>query len=300
MEAQVEIVISGRQRDLGGFSVRRVLPWSKRRMVGPFIFFDEMGPEILGPGRGIDVRPHPHIGLSTVTYLFAGELLHRDSLGTVQAIRPGAVNWMTAGRGIAHSERTAPAERAREKQLFGIQTWIAHPREQEEIEPSFHHHAVDALPVIEDRGVWLRLILGELEGRRSPVTTFSPTLYAEVTLDAGSRFSLPVDCAERGVYVVEGTVELPNGELYSRGALVVFGPGSMTLRAPGPGPTKFMLIGGERLDGERFIEWNFVSSSKERIEAAKADWKARRFAEIPGETEFIPLPSSGPAEVTYP
>lgn len=297
MQAEVQIVISGRARDLGGFHVKRVLPFAKRRMVGPFAFFDAMGPEVLGPGQGVDVRPHPHIGLSTVTYLFAGELVHRDSLGSVQAIRPGEVNWMTAGKGIAHSERTAPEQRGREKSLFGIQVWVAHPRANEECDPAFYHHGAGELPVIGDGGWSARIILGDFDGARSPVRTLSPTLYAELTVDAGCP--LPDAYEERAIYVVDGALAIGE-QVFAPGEMAVVGRGDLRLASVG-GPAKCMLIGGDRLDGERFIEWNFVSSSKERIEQAKADWAAQRFPKIPGDDqEYIPLPPRPIAPVNYP
>lgn len=284
----VELLIEARRRDIGGFGVKRILPFAKRRMVGPFIFLDEMGPVELPAGQGIDVPPHPHIGLATVTYLFAGEIIHRDSLGVVQAIRPGAVNWMTAGRGIVHSERSGEAERAAARPLHGLQSWVALPLEQEEAEPAFSHHAAEELPQIEGEGYSLRLIAGRTYGESAPVAVYSDLFYLHGELQAGARLSLPEDQPERAVYVVEGGVELGGRQV---------GPGSLAVVKPGgaPGltavrPSRVMLLGGAPLEGRRHIWWNFVSSRPEHIEQAKADWRAGRFAAVPGETEFVPLP----------
>jgi redox-sensitive bicupin YhaK (pirin superfamily) len=284
----VELVLVPRTRDLGGFEVRRALPSGRRRMVGPFIFLDQMGPSMLRAGSGLDVRPHPHIGLATVTYLFRGEVLHRDSLGSVQLIRPGEVNWMTAGRGIAHSERTPPELRPRESELFGIQAWVALPREAEETAPAFAHHGADQLPLIEDKGLRLRLVAGELFGRRSPVPTFSDTLYADVELDAGGILPLDPTHEERALYLAQGDIEIA-GRRHEPGRLLVLRPGeanSVTAHTP----ARLLLLGGAPLDGPRYIWWNFVSSSKARIEQAKADWQAGRFEPVPGDDESIPLP----------
>jgi redox-sensitive bicupin YhaK (pirin superfamily) len=299
----LDAVVVTRVRDLvDGFKVRRVLPSARRRMVGPFIFLDQMGPEILSAGRGLDVAPHPHIGLATVTYLFTGELLHRDSLGTVQAIRPGEVNWMTAGSGIAHSERTPPPLRATGSNLFGIQSWVALPTGVEKTEPAFAHHDAAELPVVEGEGKRVRLITGSLYGARSPVRTLSEMFYADAELEPGARLPVPVDHEERAAYIVEGAVTLSGDEgVFEAGQLLVFKPDAeMTLEALGSSPARLMLLGGEPMDGRRHIWWNFVSSSSERIEQAKEDWKAGRFAPVPEETEFIPLPESGPAVVRYP
>jgi redox-sensitive bicupin YhaK (pirin superfamily) len=286
-----------RVHDLGdGFQVRRALPAAARRSVGPFVFFDHMGPVELAPGRGLDVRPHPHIGLATVTYLFEGEIMHRDSLGSVQAIRPGAVNWMTAGRGIVHSERTAPELRARGHRVHGLQIWIGLPRSYEECEPSFAHHA--QLPVIEDNGVALRLVLGDLLGLASPVATFSPTFYADVSLAASRRFALPSGPDERAIYVVEGAIEV-DGHAQRMGEMRVFEPGAEVVAESREG-ARFVAFGGAPLDGPRYVWWNFVSSSGDRIRQAAEDWRAGRFAKVPGETEFIPLPDKGPDTVRYP
>ena len=285
----VEMAIVPRTRDLGdGFEVRRVLPFAKRRMVGPFIFFDAMGPTVFESGHGLDVRPHPHIGLATVTYLFAGEIIHRDSLGNVQPIRPGDVNWMTAGRGIAHSERSDRARLAQEPRLFGIQSWVALPKRDEETAPDFSHHPGSTLPTIDGEGKRLRLIAGELFGARAPVRTFSDMFYADVLLDPGARLALSAEHEERAAFLVEGAVELAR-ETRNPGQLLVFRPGTEIVLAS-PAGARLMLLGGAPMDGPRHIWWNFVASSPERIEAAKADWKAGRFAQVVGETEFIPLP----------
>ncbi|HEU4594777.1 MAG TPA: pirin family protein [Pyrinomonadaceae bacterium] len=303
LPSSLETVIVTRVRDLvDGFKVRRVLPSARRRMVGPFIFLDQMGPEILRAGRGLDVAPHPHIGLATVTYLFEGELLHRDSLGTVQLITPGEVNWMHAGRGIAHSERTTQEARATGSNLFGIQSWVALPQRDEETAPDFVHYESAELPVLEGEGRRVRLIAGSLYGARSPVRTLSEMFYAEVMLAEGARLPVPTEYEERAAYVVEGAVELPHdGGKFEAGQLLVFKPGAeITLSARESSGARLMLLGGEPSDGPRHIWWNFVSSSQERIEQAKEDWKAGRFGPVPEETEFIPLPETGPAIVRYP
>jgi redox-sensitive bicupin YhaK (pirin superfamily) len=293
-----EIVIVPRSRDIGGFEVRRALPSIQRRMVGPFVFFDHMGPAVFAGGKGLDVRPHPHIGLATVTYLFDGEILHRDTLGTVQPIRPGDVNWMTAGRGIAHSERTGPELRAAGHQLAGIQSWVALPKRYEETDPGFVHFPKAELPTIEADGVTLRLIVGAGFGLRAPVQVFSDMFYADAAMDAGARVVLPADYEERAIYVAAGAIDIA-GQTFNGGQLLVFRPGdAIDLRADTT--ARVMLLGGEPMDGPRHIWWNFVSSSKERIEQAKADWKAGRFGPVPGETEFIPLPEEPPPNVRYP
>jgi hypothetical protein len=281
-----------RPRDLGGFEVRRVLPAVERRMVGPFIFFDQIGPAELAAGRGVDVRPHPHIGLATVTYLFAGSLVHRDSLGCVQTIEPGDVNWMTAGRGIVHSERS-DAERCRRPQsLSGIQIWVALPQRHEEAAPDFTHYPAPDLPQIEGEGKTLRVVAGALFGRTSPVRTLSELFYADATLTPGSALPLDSDLGERAAYPLDGTIEI-DGETFAPGRLLVFATGRpLTLRAPADAkaPVRLLLLGGAPLDGPRHIWWNFVSSRPDRIEQAKNDWKQGRFSPVPGETEFIPLP----------
>ncbi|MEX2124559.1 MAG: pirin family protein [Woeseia sp.] len=296
----IDVVIVPRTSDLGGgFIVQRALPSAIRRMVGPFVFFDQMGPTVLTSGNGLDVRPHPHIGLATVTYVFTGEILHRDSLGSVQAIRPGAVNWMTAGSGIVHSERTPPELRAVDAPLFGIQSWVALPERHEETAPSFAHHAAEKLPVIEAGGVRVRLIAGSLYGERAEVETFSEMFYADVTLDTDAAIDVPATHEERAVYVVEGVVQVA-GDNFKSGRLVVLKPGiTVALRASGSS-ARMMLLGGEPMDGPRHVWWNFVSSSRERIEQAKADWQDGRFDPVPGETEFIPLPGPNPLPVKYP
>lgn len=291
MASAIDAVIEPRPRDLGGFQVRRVLPAGRqRKMVGPFIFFDQMGPAEFPPGSGIDVRPHPHIGLATVTYLFDGEIVHRDSLGFVQPIRPGDVNWMTAGGGIVHSERTGDEPRALGSRLSGIQSWVALPEDAEETAPAFHHHAKDTLPVIRQDGVDIRLIAGRAYGKCSPVVVFSEMFYLDARLFAGSRLKLPSEHEQRAVFPVDGEVML-NGESVSQGAMAVVVPG-MDAVLECAQDARVMLLGGAPLDGDRHIWWNFVSSSPDRIEQAKADWRENRFAPVPGETEFIPLPRS--------
>ena len=284
----LDVVIIPRVRDLGGFEVRRVLPAGERRMIGPFIFFDQMGPITFKAGTGIDVRPHPHIGLATITYLFEGEILHRDSLGNAQAIRPGEVNWMTAGRGIVHSERTPEALRMAPSPVFGIQAWVALPRAREEMEPSFAHHGAASLPMIDSKGCRVRLMIGSLMGARSPVATVSEMVYADATLAAGARLAFPVEHEERAIYVVKGVIDLASRS-FGASQLLVLKRGVETA-VVAPQGARLLLLGGAALDGPRHIWWNFVSSSQQRIEQAKADWKAGRFPGVPGETEFIPLP----------
>ena len=284
----IERVIVPRTSDLGGFFVRRALPSAQRRMVGPFIFLDHMGPAEFRAGQGIDVRPHPHIGLATVTYLFDGEIMHRDSLGSVAPIRPGAVNWMSAGRGITHSERTAPDHRVAGEPLHGMQCWVALPSAQEEGDPSFVHTGVEALPVATGEGKTVRVVAGKFLGLSSPVATGWDTLFADVTLAAGASLPLDPDAEERAVYLVSGEVEIA-GDRFEPGRLLVFKPGDrITISALTP--TRLAVVGGAAMDGPRHIWWNFVSSRKDRIEQAKADWKSGHFDTVPGETEFIPLP----------
>lgn len=289
----LEQVIEQRRRSLGGFEVGRVLPVVGRRHVGPFVFFDHMGPVDFPPGipHEVDVRPHPHIGLATLSYLFAGEMTHRDSVGSEQAIRPGEVNWMTAGRGITHSERFERA-RAEGGPMHGIQTWVALPEAEEECAPSFAHYDAGALPEFDEGGVRARLIAGQAYGLRSPVRTHSPLFYLHVELQAGARLALPAEPAERGAYVVRGTVEAGGGR-HEAGRLLVFAPGRPAAIAATTAAC-VMLLGGEPL-GPRFIEWNFVSSRRERIEQAKADWRAGRM-KLPDldDREFIPLPDDPP------
>jgi|SRR5579863_4735371 len=285
----IAAVIDGRPRDLGGFAVRRVLPSETRRLVGPFIFFDHMGPAEFAPGQGIDVRPHPHIGLATVTYLFDGEIVHRDSLGSHQAIRPGDINWMTAGRGIVHSERTGSEPRRAGSRVHGVQLWVALPLANEETAPAFHHHPAATLPSVELASARIRVLAGHAYGQTSPVATLSPLFYVDVALPAGAELPLPREHAERAAYVVEGAV-CCGPERASRGRMLVFAEGAgMVLRAVTD--ARLALIGGAPIDGERHIWWNFVSSSKARIEQAKRDWQEGRFPKVPGdEAESIPLP----------
>ncbi|MGE0255339.1 MAG: pirin family protein [Alphaproteobacteria bacterium] len=283
-----EFVLAPRARDIGGFEVRRVLPDGRRRTVGPFVFFDHMGPARFAAGQGIDVRPHPHIGLATLTWLFDGEIMHRDSLGTVQAIRPGEVNWMTSGRGIVHSERTPETVRAAGSGLAGIQTWIGLPRADEECAPAFSHHTAGELPGFAEDGVALRLAGGTLRGLRSPVHVYSPLVFAEAKLAAGATLVVPPEHAERALHVAEGAVAC-GGTRIETGTMAVF-PAGEDIVATADGPATVILIGGEPLDGERHLWWNFVSSSRERIERAKADWREGRFAMVEGDPEFIPLP----------
>lgn len=291
----IETIIVPRARDLGGFEVRRALPAPKRQMVGPFIFFDQAGPAEFLTGQGIDVRPHPHIGLATVTYLYRGEFHHRDSLGTDQMIYPGEVNWMIAGNGITHSERTSAETRRSPSSLFGIQTWVALPDEAEESDAAFEHHGKDQLPVLEGSGKTVRLILGNAWGERAPVKTFTNMFYADAVLEAGAVLPLPDGHEDRGIYVVEGSIDIA-GDRFGSGKMMVFRPGdAMTVKA-GDGGARIMLLGGDTLGGPRHIWWNFVASSKEKIDAAKeawaeGDWAHGRFQLPPGDAEeFIPLP----------
>jgi redox-sensitive bicupin YhaK (pirin superfamily) len=290
----IDLVIPQRRRDLGGFEVGRVLPYAKRRMVGPFIFLDHMGPIVFAPGipKSVDVRPHPHIGLSTITYLFEGEIMHRDSVGSEQPIRPGEANWMTAGRGITHSERFEKARREGGP-LDGIQAWVALPTEHEETDPSFTHFASEQLPTGEDDGVRVRVIAGDAFGLGSGVKTHSPLFYVHCALTAGARLSLPDAYPERAAYVASGSIEV-DGQTFEHGQMLVFGPGA-NIRLSAVTPAVVMLLGGEPI-GERFIEWNFVSSSRPRIEQAKADWRAGRM-KLPDldHAEFIPLPGDAKA-----
>jgi redox-sensitive bicupin YhaK (pirin superfamily) len=288
--SEVETVIVPRAHDVGGFEVFRALPAQEKQMVGPFIFFDQMGPGEFLTGRGLDVRPHPHIGLATVTYLFEGSIYHRDSLGTQLPIVPGDVNWMTAGRGIAHSERTDTALRGQVNRLFGIQSWAALPAAMEEVAPAFAHHAAAVLPVLEDDGVRMRLIAGDGWGLRSPVETFWPLFYADASLAPGAVLPLPDQHEERAVYVVQGTVEVA-GVRFEAGRMLLFRARDSLAVVAGVEGARLLLLGGAVMDGPRFIFWNFVSSSRERIEQAKTDWKAKRFGTVAGdEAEFIPLP----------
>jgi redox-sensitive bicupin YhaK (pirin superfamily) len=281
-------VIGGRERDLGGFGVRRVLPHEGQQMVGPFIFFDHLGPAQFAPGYGIDVRPHPHIGLATVTYLFAGSLQHRDSLGSVRDIHPGDVNWMTAGRGIAHSERTPAAARASGAPVHGIQSWVALPDGQEDVDPDFAHYPAKQLPQHSAGGVELAVIAGQAYGLHSPVATLWPTLYVDARMRADATLDTPDDHAERAVYVAQGELEV-DGTHLPEGQMAVLAPeGRPRLRALRA--ARVMLLGGAKFPTPRHIWWNFVASSRERIEQAKQRWRMQQFAAVPGETEFIPLP----------
>jgi redox-sensitive bicupin YhaK (pirin superfamily) len=282
-------VIVPRSVDLGGFQVHRALPSARSRMVGPFIFFDHFGPALFKAGDGVDVRPHPHIGLATVTYLFDGEIVHRDSLGTAMPIRPGAVNWMTAGRGIVHSERTAADHRGGGEPLHGLQLWVALPMNDEETAPAFAHTAAADIPELRDDGLTLRVVAGTLHGLRSPVETTWDTLFADARLTAGTVLTLDAQHEERAVYVVTGEINV-GGDTFGPEKLLVLRPGDrVAVRATSD--AHIVIVGGAAMDGPRHIWWNFVSSRKERIDAAKADWKAGRFAIVPGDTaEFIPLP----------
>jgi redox-sensitive bicupin YhaK (pirin superfamily) len=284
----IELAIEARIRSLGEFDVRRVLPVAKRRNVGPFVFFDHMGPAIFPPGKGIAVRPHPHIGLATVTYLFEGEIMHRDSLGFAQLIQRGAVNLMTAGRGIVHSERASDDLQITSR-LHGIQSWMALPVELEEAEPSFVHYPAATLPELEVDGCAVRVIMGSAFGRDSPVASHSPTLYLEVELPRGARFVLPAGHAEVAAYVVSGVVQI-DGHDHADGVMAVARPGA-TPALTAVADSRVMVIGGEPL-GQRHIWWNFVSSSTERIERAKQDWRDGRIGKVEGDDEFIPLPES--------
>lgn len=284
----VERVITGRTRELGGFSVRRVLPAPSAQMIGPFIFFDHLGPLSLAPGTGIDVRPHPHIALATVTYLFSGSLVHRDSLGSVQTIKPGDVNWMTAGSGIVHSERSPEDERSRGARAHGIQSWVALPDGHEEGAADFQHHPCASLPSASRTGVELRVIAGEAFGRRSPVRVLWPTLYVDMMVAAGACLEIGADYSEQACYVAEGEIEVA-GTRAAAGELLVLSSGDAETLC-GHRTARVILLGGERFATPRFIWWNFVSSSRERIDSAKRQWSEGRFAPVPGESEFIPLP----------
>ncbi len=285
----IDLLIEPVTKDLGEFTVRRALPDERRQRVGPFIFFDHMGPADFPPGTGVNVRAHPHIGLATITYLFAGEILHRDSLGNVQAIRPGEINWMTAGKGIVHSEKVSDELKASGQHLHGLQTWIALPLGREEIEPRFEHYPADVIPSVDVGGATARVVIGTAYGVSSPVNTESDTLYVEANLEPGAALALP-DAEELGVYVVDGMIAI-NEESVAAGVLAVLKNRS-TGTVEAKSAAKIMLCGGASLEGDRLIWWNFVSSSRERMELAKRDWRNKRFPEVPGETDFIPLPTS--------
>jgi redox-sensitive bicupin YhaK (pirin superfamily) len=289
LSMSIELVIPARTRSLGTIDVRRVLPFAHRRLVGPFIFFDHFGPILRTADMNVDVRPHPHIGLATVTYLFDGDMLHRDSMGSVQRIRPGEVNWMIAGRGIAHSERTPPELRNVSGQMHGIQSWVALPTEDEECEPRFDHHPGTTIPEVSRAGIEMRVVAGTAYGATSPVTTLTPTLYVHAEIESGATLEIDSEHAERAAYVVTGSVRADD-RAFGAGNMIVFRPES-SASVTATERTTAMLVGGAKLDGPRHIEWNFVSSSKERIERAKDDWRLRRFPPIPGDDdEFIPLP----------
>ncbi|MFV0409441.1 MAG: pirin family protein [Paracoccus sp. (in: a-proteobacteria)] len=291
----VETVIIPRARDLGGFEVRRALPAPRRQMVGPFIFFDQAGPAEFLTGQGIDVRPHPHIGLGTVTYLYRGDFHHRDSIGSDQIIRPGELNWMVAGKGVTHSERTSAAGRSGPHSLYGIQTWIALPEDREDIAPTFEHHGRETLPEIEAGGVKARLILGSAYGETAPATLYSETFYLDVVLAAGARFPLPDDHEDRGLYITEGSVTIA-GELFEAGRMMVFRPGDAITVAAGPMGARLMALGGATLNGPRYVWWNFVASSREKIAAAREEWRAADWGQgqfdlpLDDRDEYIPLP----------
>lgn len=282
-------ILDSKVKDLGGFHVRRVLPSVAKRNVGPFIFFDHMGPAEFPPGDGIDVRPHPHIGLATVTYLYEGEILHRDSLGSEQAIVPGDINWMTAGHGIVHSERVSADRRRTGGRLHGLQVWVALPLSHEETPPSFHHHPASTIPSVEQGGCQVRVLVGTAFGVTSPVQSLSPLFYVDVAMPAGHELELPVEYGERAVYVAQGTIEC-GVERAESGRMLVFASG-VAVRLRATSDARVMLLGGAALDAPRHLFWNFVSSSKERLERAKHDWKQGRFPKVPGDdVEFIPLP----------
>ena len=291
----IETLIIPRAHDLGGFEVRRALPAPKRQMVGPFIFFDQAGPAEFLTGQGIDVRPHPHIGLGTVTYLYSGDFHHRDSIGTDQVIEPGAVNWMVAGKGVTHSERTSSTARQGPSSLYGIQTWLALPEDREEMDPIFEHHGKDALPEIKADGVKARLILGHAYGETAPASLYSDTFYLDVTLVPGARFPLPDDHEDRGVYITEGSIRIA-GEDFEQGQMMVFRPVDPITVQAGPRGARLMALGGATLNGPRHVWWNFVSSSRERIEEAKEEWRRQAWGQgqfdlpINDRGEFIPLP----------
>lgn len=294
-QTPVDAVIVPPVRDLGdGFSVRRALPSAHRRMVGPFIFLDQMGPAAFAGEQALDVRPHPHIGLATVTYLLDGEIMHHDSLGSEQAILPGEVNWMTAGNGIVHSERTPAARRGIGDSLFGLQTWVALPAALEETAPSFRHYKASDIPVGEFDGARLTLIAGTADGLRSPVETLSDMVYGDLVLARGGRYAFGAEHVEHAVYVVSGSLRVAGQDgAFGPSQLVVFKPGEQVVLSADE-PTRLMLVGGEPFPEKRYVYWNFVSSRIDRIEQAKADWREGRFARVPGDDEFIPLPAEVP------
>ena len=282
------LILNPHARDLGGFTVQRLLPAFPTKMIGPFIFFDHFGPIAFAPGEGADVRPHPHIGLATVTYLFEGEMIHRDSLGSVQTIEPGAVNWMTAGRGIVHSERTPPETRVRAHRMHGVQTWVALPKDREMAEPSFSHQPKATLPEIVRPGVTMRLLAGTAFGRRAPTPIFSPMFYVAVEMEPGATIELPPEHEQRGVYAVDREVLVAGEALPAQHCAVL--AEDATVRLEATTGARVMLFGGAGMDGDRKIWWNFVASSRALIDAASERWREQSFPPIPGETEFIPLP----------
>lgn len=286
----IELTIDPRDRDLGGFTVRRLLPYAKRRMVGPFIFLDEMGPADFPAGHGMDVRPHPHIGLATVTYLFNGSIFHRDTLGSAQAITPGAVNWMTAGQGIAHSERTSPDARASGHHMHGLQSWVALPKEYEHCAPEFCHHSAASLPEFTRDGVQVKLIAGRAYGEEAPVKLLSPLFYAEIRMPAGRKLTLPAEYRERALYLITGALRVGGTAVAAR-TMPVFAPGE-TITLEALTDSHAMLLGGDPFGEPRYVWWNFVSSSQDAIEEAKRDWReGQRFGLVPGDdAERIPLP----------
>ena len=291
--SNLETIIVPRVRDLGdGFQVRRALPAAERRMVGPFVFLDQMGPTLLAPGSGLDVRPHPHIGLATVTWLLEGEILHRDSLGYVQTIRPGEVNWMTAGRGIVHSERSDTQQREQASSLYGLQCWVALPQVDEECEPDFTHQKASELSTSMLDGAHIILVAGSFMGMQSTLPTRSPLVYAQLTLQPSAHFSLPAEYTEQALYIVSGEIDCGIDGVHSAGCLLVTRTGADLEIRGGSHGAVVMILGGEPLDGPRSMAWNFVSSSEERIRQASDDWLHQRFATVPGESEFIPLPDA--------
>lgn len=287
----IDLIIEPRTKDLGGFTVGRILPYAKRRMVGPFVFLDHMGPADFAAHHGIDVRPHPHIGLATVTYLFEGEILHRDTLGSHQLIHPGDVNWMTAGRGIAHSERTEPNEKARPHSMHGLQSWIALPKAHEETAPEFYHHPEATLPRIAHQGANIHVVAGSAYGHEAPVKIYSPLFYAAITLQAGSTLELPNEYSERALYLLEGALRIGSTQIAPH-TMPVFSAGERIM-VEALQPSRFMILGGEPFAEPRYIDWNFVSSDPERLLQARDDWQNQRFGTIPGDdVEFIPLPAA--------
>jgi redox-sensitive bicupin YhaK (pirin superfamily) len=295
MDISTLAVLNPHVKDLGGFTVKRLLPGHPHKMVGPFIFFDHIGPAAFEPGRGLDVRPHPHIGLATVTYLFDGAILHRDSLGSVQPIHPGDVNWMTAGQGIAHSERTPDELRESGSALHGIQTWVALPKEHEQAPASFEHHPAATLPVISMPGITLRVIAGTAFGKTAPAATYSELFYVAAEMEAGSRLVIPTEHEERAIYVVDGEISV-DGEAFEGRHMGVL-PSGTEITIEAVATARVMLLGGKPMDGDRFIWWNFVASSREAINEAKQRWREQGFGSVPDETEWIPLPDEPkPAE----